>query len=368
MKKIIRYLFGTAILMVVAYSFFLIWQQSRPQSDMYNIHEVTKGEVRDEVTLSGELVARNETEIYPIASGTLQKLYVREGDKVKKGDLIAVISITPNPAEVASGDAAVSDAKIVADQQRSETVRARELYNNGIITLQELNHQEYLLRRAEDALSQARTSADVARSGNYSRSSRLTEVRSSTNGYILSLPVKEMSNVGGRTVGEAGTPIAKIGNTDDMIFRGMVDESQVAKIKPGQVVILEVAALPSKTVYAEIEEIAMDAQKVNGIKQYEVKAGIKADANLRNVLRSGFSAFATVTTSKVHNVLVAPESVVSYEGDETYVYELVSANDEGSQQEFRKRAVKLGLSNGLIVELKSGVKEGMCLRGTLKVK
>lgn len=368
MKKIIRYLFGTAIMLIVAYTFVLIWQQSRSQSDMYNIHEVIRRDIKDEVTLSGELVARNETMIYPQASGVVQKLYVREGDEVKKGDLIAVISITQNPAEVASGDAAVSDAKIVVEQQRNETKRARELYENGIITRQELDNHEYLLRRAEDALSKAKTSADVVRSGSYSRSTCLTEVRSCTSGRVLSMPVKENTNVTSQTIGAAGTPIAKIGNTDDMIFRGMVDESQVAKVNPGQLASLEVAALPSQTVFAEVEEIALDAQKVNGIKQYEVKASVKADADLQKVLRSGFSAFASVTTSKVSNVLVVPESVVAYEGDKTFVYELISEKKDGSQQKFRKHEVKLGLSNGLVVEIKSGVENGMRLRGTLQVK
>lgn len=364
MKHIFRYIIGIIILSVVAYTIFLIWQQSRPVSDQYYIHESLQNNVRCEVTISGEIAPQTEILLYPQISGIVERILVKEGDEVKKGDVIAIIAKNQQPIEITSAHSEVNDAQIVVDQQNRETARARELYDNGIITRQELEQQEHLLRRAEATLSHAKDASLVAQRGYAPGNSNVTEVRCPINGRVLALPVQEQMTVVGPSPTSMGTVIAKVGNSDEMIFRGMVDESQAAQIELGQQVTLKVAALPNQPINAIVNHIASEAQKVNGIKQYEVKATLKNDGGHNTKLRSGYSAYAYITTAEVKNVVTAPEAVITEEDGNYFVYELVSQDKDGQHQEFQRIPVTVGLSNGLIVELTSGVKPGMQLRGT----
>lgn len=368
MKRLFSYITGLIILIGVLYSMYLVWQQSRPADTQYHIYEARRADIRCEVTLSGAIEPRKEVVLYPQVSGTIAHLWVKEGDEVHQGDLIATIAIQQHPGEIVSTHAEVSDAQIVLDQQKRETERARDLFKNGIITRQELEQQEYLLHRAEESMHQAQAAAQVAQRGYASGNSRVNEVRSSIDGRVLSLPVQEQMTVVGTSPASMGTPVAKIGQIDEMIFRGMVDESQVAAVMVGQSVRLKIAAIANQPMSAIVEAVSADAQRINGIKQYEVKATLVAEEGQMPALRSGFSAYAYVTTAEVKEVVTVPESVIADEADGFCVYELTAQDEDGEHQQFRRIPVTLGLSNGLNVEVTSGVEPGMWLRGTRFLK
>ena len=147
----------------------------------------------------------------------------------------------------------------------------------------------------------------------------------------------------------------------DLIFRGKVDETEVDMLREGMDVKISVGAIADSDYPAVIEKIAPMASDENGTNTFEVKAALRAGESAN--LRAGYSANANVVLESVENVLAVPESVVEYTGDKAYVYVLT---DSVPAQKFKKEEIKTGLSDGLMVEVKSkGLKKTTPLRGSV---
>ncbi len=158
-----------------------------------------------------------------------------------------------------------------------------------------------------------------------------------------------------------GTTIAKVADMTDLIFKGKVDETEVDLISEGMNVSISVGAIAGSDYPAVIEKIAPMASDDNGTNTFEVKAALNAEESAK--LRAGYSANANVVLESASNVLAVPESVVEYEGDKAYVYVLL---DSVPAQKFDKKEIKTGLSDGLMVEVKSkGITKKTPLRGSI---
>jgi HlyD family secretion protein len=138
-----------------------------------------------------------------------------------------------------------------------------------------------------------------------------------------------------------------------------VDESEVGKVKLGMPVVLTVGAIEKAQWDAELEYIAPKGVEANGAIQFEIRAAVKLKEGQE--LRSGYSANADIVLDRRDSVLTVPESLVEFstKGDSAFVH--VKAGEE-----WKKTYIKTGLSDGLNLEILSGVDADTELKGAKK--
>jgi HlyD family secretion protein len=134
---------------------------------------------------------------------------------------------------------------------------------------------------------------------------------------------------------------------NEMIFEGKVDESEVGKLKEGMGLLLTIGALDKETFMADLEYISPKGVEEEGAIQFEIKAAISLKEG--TFLRAGYSANADIVLDKRDSVLAIKESNLIFEEDKIFV-EL-----ETGDQVFEKREIETGLSDGINIEILSGL-------------
>lgn len=269
----------------------------------------------------------------------------------------------PEESQLSSALNRVSVAEIALEEARRVFERTKSLYEKKYESREKYESDETSLERAKRELEQARDQLKIVREGVSSANAQgsNTLVRSTVTGVVLEVPVKVGSSVIQSNTFNDGTTIAKVADMTDLIFRGKVDETEVDLLREGMDVSITVGAIAGSAYPAVIEKIAPMANDENGTNTFEVKAAL--DAGDGTHLRAGYSANANVILERADSVLAVPESVVEYEGDKAYVYVL---QDSVPSQKFDRMEIKTGLSNGLVVELKSkGITNKTPLRGNV---
>ena len=153
-----------------------------------------------------------------------------------------------------------------------------------------------------------------------------------------------------------GTTVATVADMGDLIFDGNIDETEVGSLVEGMPMHITVGALPGYSSEAALEYISPKAVENNGANQFEIKAAVQVTAGHK--IRSGYSANAEVVLEKADSVLTIPESALEFSSDSTFVYR------KTADGEFERTLVETGLSDGLSIEVRSGLKQGDIVRGT----
>ncbi len=366
MKKALRITGWSLLGLFVLYTFYFLWKQSQPAPVIY---ELVKPEVRDiikKAVATGDVEARNQVEVKPMATGIISQLRVKAGDHVKMGDVIATIRIIPDMAQLNQAKSEVEAARIQLSEQQREFDRCQSLFDKGVISREEYEQASTRLSEARERVTAALSQVDVITKGQSARSGsvNVTDLRSTISGLVLSVPVKEGTSVSGTSAFTEGTTVAKIADMGDIIFDGYIDETDVAKLRPGMEMELTLGAMQDQTIGATLEYIAPEGEMQNGARMFELKGTTRVPSDI--TIRSGYSANATIVLAKAEKVLSCDETAVQFEGGKTYVYVLTSALDDTEHQTFERREVTTGISDGLHIELKSGVQSGDILRGIQK--
>jgi HlyD family secretion protein len=164
---------------------------------------------------------------------------------------------------------------------------------------------------------------------------------------ILDIPVEEGDSVIETNTFNAGTTIAVVADMSKMIFKGRVDESEVGRMQEGMDLILSIGAIEKDTFHAQLEHIAPKGVEEKGTIQFEIQAAIKLKKS--QFLRAGYSANADIVFERKENVLAIKESVLQFEGDKVFV------EVEKGPQQFEKKYIEVGLSDGINIEVVSGL-------------
>ncbi len=182
-------------------------------------------------------------------------------------------------------------------------------------------------------------------------------VRATIDGLVLDVPVKVGSSVIQANTFNDGTTVATIADMSKLIFKGNVDETEVGQLSVGMPMTISVGALPDIEPHAVIEYISPKGNESSGANTFELKAALEVDPEVS--LRAGYSANATVTLSSAVDVLAVPESVVEFVADSTFVYCLT----DSAARTYERTPVVTGLSDGVNIEVKSGISADSRLRG-----
>ena len=144
----------------------------------------------------------------------------------------------------------------------------------------------------------------------------------------------------------------------DLVFKGTIDETEVARIHEGMPVKITVGALQGQTFTATLEYIAPKVSSAaTSANQFEIKAAVKIPAGVK--IRAGYSANAEIVLERKERALSVPEGGIEYSGDSTFVYVLTGERP----QTFARRQVVTGMSDGVNIEIARGLKAGDKVRG-----
>ena len=273
------------------------------------------------------------------------------GQEIKEGDLIAEVKIIPDVVALTRAEGSVREAKIAQKHAELELHRAERLAEEGILAARDLEDRrlEFDLKKAEQAA--AGETLQVVRDGALARgdSSSNTQIRATVSGMVLDVPVEEGTSVIESNNFNEGTTVAIVADMNDMIFLGKVDEADVGKIKVGMNATVQIGAVENRSFDGALEQIASKGKLVDGAIQFEVKIAMKPMKDV--VIRAGYSANAGIVLEQRLAVLALNEKLVQFEGDKPFVEVLVAPN------KFERRDITVGVSDGIKIEVKSGVDE-----------
>ena len=362
MKKMI---IAGLVAIVFIGTFVFLWIKAQPQPKVYDEFTPTVADLRKTTVLTGKIEPRNEVNIKPQISGIITELMKEAGQTVQAGEVIAKVKVIPDMGQLSSAQSRLRLAEINLKQARTDYEREKVLYDKGLVSADEYDkiHQAY--NQAREERSAAQDNLEVVRDGVSSNNANAssTLVRSTVTGVILDIPVKVGNSVILSNTFNDGTTIATVANMNDLIFRGNVDETEVGQVNVGMPMTITVGALQDLKFNARLEYISPKAVETNGANQFEIKAAVQVPE--KTGVRSGYSANAQIVLAEALHVLTVPESAIHFEGNNTYVY-LVQG--KGKNKTYQRRDVKVGLSDGVNIQIKSGLTTNDRVRGLERVE
>jgi len=350
MKKILKVLLVLIFVVGFIATFYYLYAKSQKDPVVFSTEKAFTTSIVKKTVATGSVVPRNEIEIKPQLSGIISELYVEAGQQVKRGDVIAKIKVIPNMTSLNNAENRVNRAKISLNNAKKDYDRSKPLFDQGVLSQQDFQRIEIALDNANEELSAAVDNLRIVRDGVSSKSTKTsnTLVKSTISGTVLDVPVEVGNSVIEANTFNAGTTIAFVADMNQMIFEGNVDESEVGKLKLGMDLILTLGAVENQKIDAVLEYISPKGVEDQGAIQFEIKAAIKNKEGV--FIRAGYSANADIVLDKRDSVMAISEALLQFDEKKKPFVEV-----EKSNQVFEKKPVKIGLSDGLNVEILSGI-------------
>jgi HlyD family secretion protein len=336
---------------------YFLWAKSRTPTVLYQTESPQRATIIKKAVSTGSVVPRREVAMKPRVSGIVEELHVEPGSRVRQGDLIARIRLVPDMVRLSEAQSRVEKARIALTGAEQDFARNQPLVRDGMISAGAFQPFETARDQARTELQAAGNNLDLIQKG-ISRSSgeaSNTLVRSTIPGTVLEVPVKVGHSVIETNTFNEGTTLATVADMGDMIFLGRVDESEVGKLRSGMNLILTIGAIEGRRPEAILEHIAPKGVEKDGAIQFEIKAAVKPMADA--VIRANYSSNADIVLDRRDGVLAVNESLLTFEEGKKFV------EVEVAPQKFERREVQTGLSDGIRIEIVSGLTEKDKVKG-----
>ena len=347
-RRIVPILLTLSVVAAFAFTLVFLYDKSQAKPVTFQTARPARMDIVKKAVAPGAIVPRREVTIKPRVSGVLEKLYVEAGQRVKEKQLLAKIQIIPNVVALNNAESAVRAAQISFDNAETQLRRYQQLFDQKLMNETEFNQFKVGFDLKRQELDAAQSNRELIKEGASKSSGKVSNlVNSTVDGMVLDVPVKEGSSVTEANNFNEGTTIAAIADMGDMIFEGRVDESEVGKLQVGMPVSITVGALGEEKLAGKLEYIAPKGKEKEGTIEFEVKAAVTLKPGV--TVRANYSANADIILDTRKAVLSIEESLVQFEKGKAYV------EVEGAPQAFSRREIKLGLSDGINVEVLSGL-------------
>lgn len=365
MKKSVTIVILAVIAVVFIGSLYYLYQKNLEDPVIYATETPSKQTIVKKTVATGSIVPREEVLIKPNISGIIKEILVEAGEFVEAGQLLAQIEVVPNASSLVSARNNIQSArtnletaKLALENQEGIYERQKALFEKGVVSANDFDNSQREYNQAvqnykqqQVSLNSSQQNYDIVRTGTTTGlgSNATTSVRATITGMVLEVPVKEGNQVIESNNFNDGTTIASLANVNDMIFEGKVDESEVGKITENLALEITVGAIENKKFDATLDYIAPKGVAENGAIQFEIKGTLaKKDSTF---IRAGLSANASIILERADDVLAIKEALVQYDPKTQEPFVEV----ETGEQDFERRDVKLGVSDGIYVEILEGI-------------
>jgi HlyD family secretion protein len=348
--KILKYIGISAIILGALFATAYFIKTNNKSVIEYDTESATITNIEKKTVVTGKVIPEDEVEIKPQIQGIIEGLFVEEGDLVQTGDLLAKIKVVPNEQNLNSAKGRLQNSKIVLNNAKIEFDRNRDLFEKGIISRQQFQNVELQYNQALQSVSNAESDLEIIRSGSAGgAASANTNIRATVPGTILEIPVEEGFQVIASNSFNAGTTIATIADMKKMIFEGKVDEAEVGKLRVGMPLEVNLGAIEDQSLDAELKFIAPKGNEEQGAVQFIIEADLFLNDSI--FIRAGYSANASLVLERKDSIMAISEALLQFdrETEKPYVQVLIG------EQEFERRDVEIGISDGVNVEVLSGI-------------
>lgn len=298
-------------------------------------------EIDSTVTTSGtvRLRAGAQVRVGSQVSGIVRKLNVTVGSHIQKGDIIAEIDPRPLQARVEQSRTQAAMDEVGVGKAERDLKRGKQLFAEGVLPAQQKEDLEWQLKSAQAKLDKSKSDLAAAEID-----LSYAVIRAPISGTVASVSTQERETV---AASFAAPTFVTIIEDNALELVAMVDETDIANVRPDDTVNFTVEAYPSREMPAIVKRIDPVATIISGVVNYPVVAAIQKDGRL---LKPDMTANITIKTAE-RKALVLPNSAVQRDGEERYVLLL----RDGKQE---KRSVTIGTRDAGFTEIKKGLTIG----------
>ena len=347
---------GIAVAAAVGIAAWLLTGDKKEGGVIYGTAVVEKKDIATSVTATGTLEPVTSVTVGTQVSGIVDKLYVDYNSIVKKGQVIAELDKTNLLSELASTKAQLASAQSTLAYEKSNYERYKTLFNKGLVSATDyesarLSYEKAVqsVRTANETVKKAETNLGYA------------TITSPIDGVVLSKGVEEGQTVTASfntpelfTIAQDLTKMQEIAD---------IDEADIGDVHDGARVEFTVDAFPDDTFTGIVTQVRQEATTESNVVTYEVV--ISAENNDLK-LKPGLTANVTIYTKEAKDVLSVPTKALQFTPNEKMLTKEQSIQDcEGKTKVwvlqdnvFKAIPVTTGISNGIMTEIKAGVKAG----------
>lgn len=355
MKKFMMFFMLALVAFVFIGTAVFLFNKSREKPAVYEVDAPVITTIVTKTVATGKVIPRKEINVTSQVSGIVEKVYVVAGQTVKKGDLIARITLAPNMVMLNNAESQLESARINLQNAEEELERQKKLYADKLISVSEYNRFQLSYKLQREAMQSAENNLLLIREGSTRKSDLVSNmIRATIDGMILDVPNKEGAFIVESSTFGAGTSVAVLADMTDMIFEGMVDEAEVGKIREGMELVLNVGALEGEPFTAVLEYISPKGVEDQGTIKFQIRAAVTLSEQL--FLRANYSANADIVLEKKENVLAINEGNLIIEEGAHFV------EIETAPQTFERRKVETGISDGINIEIVAGLTESQKIK------
>lgn len=350
--KILKYI-GISVLIagsLFAAAFFV--KTNNKSAITFETEKMFKTSIEKKTVVTGKVIPEDEVEITPQIQGIIDGIYVEEGDQVNNGDLLAKIKVVPNEQNLNSAEGRLANSRIILKNAKIEYERNKSLFKNGIISKQQFDNVELNYNQAKLDVSNSKSDLQIIRLGSKGGSaSANTNIRATVAGTVLEIPVEKGDQVIASNSFNAGTTVATIADLNKMIFEGKVDEAEVGKLVIGMPLEVNLGAVEDKSLKAKLKFIAPKGNEEQGAVQFKIEADLFLNDSI--FVRAGYSANASLVLERKDSVMAVSESLLQFDSKTEEPYVEIEVGD----QKFERKDIEIGISDGVNVEIITGISE-----------
>jgi HlyD family secretion protein len=387
-KKFWIWLIAAAVVVVLVAGMGLARMVKGTSIDPNRLAKVTRGDVARSVVATGKIQPITKVEVKSKASGIVEKLYVDINNVVHKGQQLAQLDqqeitaeVAAQRAQLAAAEANVSTYEANIEQDRVNAAapdlpmykatldRNLQMQKEGIVSRQALDdaNKDYLAALTRRDSSKAQIGVDAAKLkqaraqvmqskaslNQFEEQLGYTTIVAPMDGVILSRDVEIGDAVSSILVlGSTATLIMTEGDINEVYVQGKVDEADIAHVYMNQPARIKVESFRDRIFNGKVTKIAPLGVEKDNVTTFEVRVSID---NPGGELKANMTANAEILLDEHKGVLMVPENAVIYDNQKNASVEVP---DKKQKDGTRKLAVKVGLSNGSVTEILSGLKEG----------
>ncbi len=337
----------------------LVWAFSGSGNSMkvsYETQPVQKRDISSSVTATGTVEPVTEVEVGTQVSGIVSKLYVDYNSEVKKGQIVAELDKTNLLSELASAKNNLASSKSDYDYQLKNYTRMKTLHEKQLISDNDYEEAVLAYEKAKNTYETNKNSVNKAQTN-----LGYATIASPIDGIVLSKEVEEGQTVNAGMTTPTLFTIAQ--DLTDMRVIADVDEADIGGVKEGQRVEFTVDAYPNDTFEGNVTQVRQEATTESNVVTYEV---VISAPNPDLKLKPGLTANVTIFTLDKSNVLSVPSKALRFTPHAMLSEDMQIVDCEGAQKvwtregnTFKAHAVEVGISNGSLTEIVSGITEGI---------
>ena len=342
---------GTVLVVVAGLSAVLYSRSNSKNDKGYKLVEVSRGPVVEKALAVGAIHPKREIAVKSKISGIVKHSFHEVGDRVAAGEPLFEILPDPTPLELTEAKRELDISRNAYDQARKRHERSNTLRTQGILSNQDSEQADKDVEEARIKLNLSTERLALLQKGRSGTENSHIEsiIRSPIAGTVLELLVNEGDPVVPLTSYQAGTALTNLADMSTLVFKGTVDEIDVGKLRETMPARIKVGAIPDSAVEGRVYKIAPKSKTAEGATLFDVEIEL-LPTNV--TLRAGYSANADIVVREKKDVLLLPERLITFTDGKASV-EVPGAGET----EPVKKEIKVGLSDGINVEILDGLKQ-----------